>query len=98
MKKDGLKFLKGSLNKGLRHLLGRTLFIDIDEKDAVCNKYRQLYYSSNQTGKYVTGRSFETDVVSFQDPSILLPIPSAGFIHDTCVICSKKTGNLVKSE
>ena len=53
MKKDALRFLKGSQNRSLRHFLGRTFVVDIDEKDAVCNKCRQLYYSSNQTGKQV---------------------------------------------
>lgn len=95
MKKDALRFLKGSQNRSLRHFLGRTFVIDIDEKDAVCNKCRQLYYSSNQTGKQVTNESSETERVSVV-PSIVLPIPSAGYRHDACVICSKKPRKLVK--
>ena len=91
MKKDALRFLKGCQNRSVRYFLGRTFVIHIDEKDAVCNKCRQLCYISNQMGKQVID-----GVVSFQDPSIVLSITSAGYRHDECVFCSKKPRKLVK--
>ena len=99
MKKDAFRILKGSQNRRFRNFLVRTFVTDTDDKDAVCNKCRQLYYGSNQTGKQVTDRSYETErvsVVSFQDPSIVLLIPSEGYKHDACVICTKKPRKLVK--
>ena len=72
MKKDALRFLKGtcSQNRNLRHFLGKPFVIDIDEKDAVWYECRQLYYTSNQTKNMLL-----TDLTKLKVSTFLLVFP-----------------------
>ncbi|XP_062598202.1 uncharacterized protein LOC134259614 [Saccostrea cucullata] len=100
IKKSERRPVTGSQNKALRQFLSKTFVTDLCDADVVCNKCRQLYYSSKQSEAIVSNEIGKENAnpkgpQESSESCISLPIPSTGYRHDACAICSKKPRKLV---
>lgn len=94
LKTDERRPVKGNQNKLLRKFLSKTFMTNVCDNDVVCNKCRQLYYSSLKLRHPLINIQGNENFVPSCD-KITLEIPSSGYRHDCCLSVIRKRGNLL---
>lgn len=84
--------LTGPNNKALRKYSNKC------PTDAICNKFRQKFYSSSKTRKGPTQLPPSENAPCLKSimspPSVPLSIPSSGYSHGSCPICNTRKNKL----